>query len=84
MDAMFLLLGRSFIDEGVEMPLYRGRDFPWAYETLKTVIVGLLREITDEKEPFRTSFDKKRSCPYCDFQYLCGTQWIAGRIAGRT
>jgi len=75
-DAMFLLLGRSVIGEGIELPLFSAADPAPAYGLLKDIIMDLLREITDASVPFRPSPDKKRTCPDCAFRYICGTQWI--------
>ena len=77
MNGMFLLLGRSSISEKIELPLFENQEAEKTFEMLKTIIFSLLREIVDGSLPFMTSSDKKNVCPYCDFQYICGTQWIA-------
>ncbi|MCL5022519.1 MAG: PD-(D/E)XK nuclease family protein, partial [Nitrospirae bacterium] len=76
LNALFLLLGRSRIDEKLELPLFDPASPGDAYEPAKTVIFTLLQEITDPSVPFSASTDRKRACPSCDFPYFCGTQWI--------
>lgn len=77
LNGMFLLLGRSSISEKIELPLFENQEAEKIFEMLKKIIFSLLREIVDSSSPFMTSIDKKNVCPYCDFQYICGTQWIA-------
>ena len=43
---------------------------------LERVIFRLLEEIVDSSIPFIPVRDTKGTCPYCDYQYICGTQWI--------
>jgi ATP-dependent helicase/nuclease subunit B len=74
--AMFLLLGRSLINPEIELPLFADSEPEKAYDVIKTVILNLLREIVDQRVPFEPTADKKEACPYCDFQYMCGTQWV--------
>src|SRR5208283_1328535 len=76
LNALFLLLGRSNVNETAELPLFEGSSPPEVYAALQAVIFGLLREITDPLIAFKASDDSKKACPKCDFQYLCGTQWI--------
>jgi len=76
LEGMFLLLGRSLINPGIELPLFRDTDPETAYEKLKRIVLSLLGEIVSHKIPFSPTSDKKNTCPYCDFQYVCGTQWI--------
>jgi len=75
---MFLLLGRSAINKEIELPLFDTNDDGTKFDVLKTVILGLLGEIVDPDVPFGASSNRKNSCPKCDFQYICGTQWITG------
>jgi ATP-dependent helicase/nuclease subunit B len=75
---MFLLLGRSAIDREIELPLFDTNDDGTKFNVLKTVILGLLGEIVDPDVQFGASSNRKNSCPKCDFQYICGTQWITG------
>jgi hypothetical protein len=76
LNALFLLLGRSRISSDIEIPLFDGPSAYDIYGMLKTVIFKLLREITDPFVPFNPAIDKKKVCPLCDFQYICGTQWV--------
>ncbi|MGO9612329.1 MAG: PD-(D/E)XK nuclease family protein [Dissulfurispiraceae bacterium] len=76
LDALFLLLGRSNVNETAELPLFDGSSAAEVYAALKAVIFGLLKEVTDPRIAFKASDDSKKACPKCDFQYLCGTQWI--------
>jgi ATP-dependent helicase/nuclease subunit B len=76
LEGLFLLLGRASVDRGTELPLFGERDPEEAYAAARKVITGLLGEIVDPDVPFRPAGDRKRSCPGCDFHYLCGTQWI--------
>ncbi len=77
LNGMFLLLGRSSISERIELPLFENQEAEQVFEMLKTIIFGLLREIVDGSLLLTTSGDKKNVCPHCDFQNVCGTQWIA-------
>ncbi len=76
--AMFLLLGRTRMDEGIELPLF-GQDGPPAdaWPRLESVIFGLLREIVSPEVPFAPAADPNAACPYCDFTGICGTGWRA-------
>lgn len=76
LDAMFLLLGRSKISRDVELPLFDGSSPSVMFEKMKVMIFMLLREIIDPLVPFAQANDKKKVCPSCDFQYICGTQWV--------
>ncbi len=76
--AMFLLLGRTRMDEGIELPLFGGEGTPAdALPRLESVIFGLLREIVSPDVPFAPAADPKTACPYCDFTGICGTGWRA-------
>jgi CRISPR/Cas system-associated exonuclease Cas4 (RecB family) len=76
LNAIFLLLGRSKISKEIELPLFDGTSASDTYSPLKAVIFKLLREITDPSVPFGPAADRKRACTFCDFQYICGTQWV--------
>jgi CRISPR/Cas system-associated exonuclease Cas4 (RecB family) len=76
LDALFLLLGRSKISRDVELPLFDGSSPAEMFAPMKTVIFKLLREIIDPLVPFVQANDRKKVCPSCDFQYICGTQWV--------
>jgi len=75
--AMFLLLGRTAMDAGIEMPLFddeaAARD---AWPQLESVIFGLLREIVSPDVPFTPAQDLKSACPWCEFTGICGTAWL--------
>jgi CRISPR/Cas system-associated exonuclease Cas4 (RecB family) len=75
---MFLLLGRFSINKEIELPLFETDDEGTKFDVLKTVILGLLEEIVDQDVPFGAASNRKNSCPKCDFQYICGTQWVTG------
>lgn len=75
-EAVFMFLGRSKIGKEIELPLFNGASPKEVYAPLKTVISKLLKEITDPSVPFRPAIDQKSTCPTCDYQYVCGTQWI--------
>ena len=75
---MFLLLGRSLIKKEIELALFDTDDETAQFDRLRTVIFGLLDEIADLTVPFAATSDRKNSCPRCDFQYICGTQWVTG------
>jgi hypothetical protein len=77
-NALFLLLGRSRISEDIELPLFDGSPPAEMFVPLKAVIFKLLGEIIDPHIPFSPASDVKNACPKCDFQYICGTQWVAG------
>jgi hypothetical protein len=77
---MCLLLGKIRLDSGIEAPLFSGGDDARKqFMRLKAVIGNMLKEIVDPERPFLPAFDMKNTCPYCDFRYICGTQWIVGR-----
>jgi ATP-dependent helicase/nuclease subunit B len=76
-NAMFLLLGRPVLDQGIEVPLFADagearRRMP----ELEEVILALMREIVSPEVPFLPAANGKRACSYCDFQVLCGMQRV--------
>lgn len=74
---LFLLLGRSYLGPDVELPLFGKSDDPAeCFQKVRAVILGLLEEVVDPVMPFTASRDPGRTCPTCDFQPLCGTQWV--------
>jgi ATP-dependent helicase/nuclease subunit B len=76
--AMFLLLGRTQMDAGIEMPLFdNDRPAAEAWPLLRQVIFGLLNEIASPDVPFAPTRDLKSTCPRCDFVGICGTGWLA-------
>jgi CRISPR/Cas system-associated exonuclease Cas4 (RecB family) len=75
-NGMFLLLGRSVINREIELPLFTEKDEEEKYERMESLIFSLLREITDPAVPFSPAADRKKRCPDCSYQYICGMQWI--------
>jgi CRISPR/Cas system-associated exonuclease Cas4 (RecB family) len=78
LNGMFLLLGRSVISRDIELPLFADSESQAAYGVLKTIILRLLQEMVAQEVPFRPTHNRKGACPDCNFQVLCGTQWIMG------
>lgn len=76
LDGMFLLLGKSLINSDIELPLFPGSMPESEYETLRKIIFSILEEIVSPEIPFKSALEKKNTCPYCDFRYVCGTQWV--------
>ncbi len=76
LEALFLLLGSSKISNEIELPLCDFSVIVDTYKLLKEVIFKLLAEISDPLIPFSPATEVKKACPNCDFQYICGTQWI--------
>jgi len=76
MNAAYLMLGQTLMGPDIEVPLFGDDNADSIYESLNIVIKSLLREITDPEVPFVPAHDMKRSCPDCDFRFICGTQWI--------
>ncbi len=79
LNGMFLLLGRSAINNDIELPLCNDSDVERDYGIMQGIILSLLKEITDINTPFKIPQNKEKICPNCDFKYICGTQWIGGR-----
>ncbi|MBI5181840.1 MAG: PD-(D/E)XK nuclease family protein [Nitrospirae bacterium] len=79
LNAMFLLLGRSVINNDIEHPLCDDSDVEGAYKTMQDIILSLLKEIIDISMPFAPAKNKEDTCPSCDFRNICGAQWIGGR-----
>jgi CRISPR/Cas system-associated exonuclease Cas4 (RecB family) len=76
LSGVFLLLGQTIINKDIELCLFENGDEEHVFATLKAVIFRLLREIVDPVYPFKPTSDKKATCPNCNFNYICGTQWI--------
>ncbi len=76
--AMFLLLGRTRMDEGIEVPLFgEGVRPAEAWPLLEAVLFGLLEEIASPEVPFAPAADPASACRFCDFTGICGTGWLA-------
>ena len=75
--AMFLLLGRTEMDERIEVPLFENSaDARTAWPVLEKVIFELLAEIISADVPFSPAADLKSACPQCPFTGICGTGWL--------
>ncbi len=75
LEGLFLLLGKASVDNQIELPLFGEREPVETFAALRKVISGLLDEIVDPDVPFRPAAERKESCAFCDFRYICGTQW---------
>jgi hypothetical protein len=75
--AMFLLLGRTLMDAGIELPLFEETAAVHeSWPVLERVIKDLLQEIVSPDVPFSPAADLRAVCPRCDFTALCGTGWL--------
>jgi hypothetical protein len=74
--AMFLLLGRTVLDEKIESPLFAEGAAAEGWPIVESVIFSLLREIASPEVPFSPALDPKSACPRCDFTGICGTAWL--------
>jgi len=76
--AMFLLLGRARLTRGIELPLFADQEEASRERPrLLAVLGGILAEIVSADVPFSPTEDRKRRCPTCDFNGICGTRWLA-------
>ncbi|SPQ00267.1 conserved hypothetical protein [Candidatus Sulfobium mesophilum] len=76
LDGIFLLLGRCLINEEIELRIFDSPPEEESLKMLRSIILNLLSEIVDSRAPFVSAGGKRETCIYCDFQYICGTQWI--------
>ena len=77
LNGMFLFIGKTRISRDIEFPLFDDRSHARStYILLRDIIFRVLNEIADPSIPFTPTQDKKTRCPSCNFQPLCGTQWI--------
>jgi ATP-dependent helicase/nuclease subunit B len=75
--AMFLLLGRTLMDAGIELPLFEEQAAVHeSWPVLERVIKDLLEEIVSPDVPFSPTPDLRSVCPRCDFTAICGTGWL--------
>jgi hypothetical protein len=75
--ALFLLLGRTLMDAGIELPLFEDAGAVHeSWPVLERVIQTLLKEIISPDVPFSPAPDLKAVCPRCDFTAICGTGWL--------
>jgi len=71
-DCMFLLLGRTRIDPGIEVSLFKNEaEFRENFGNLTRIIFSLLREIVDPDQPFLPTTDPKRNCGRCAYGSIC-------------
>jgi hypothetical protein len=71
-DCMFLLLGKSRIDFGIEVPLFKNEaEFKKNFGNLTQVIFSLLREIVSADQPFLPTINPKKNCDGCLYGYIC-------------
>jgi CRISPR/Cas system-associated exonuclease Cas4 (RecB family) len=76
LNGIFLLLGRTGMNRGIELRLFEGGDEEETYLLLRNIIILLLREIVDPDQTFKPAQDRKASCPGCEYKCICGTQWV--------
>jgi CRISPR/Cas system-associated exonuclease Cas4 (RecB family) len=71
-DCMFLLLGRTRIDTGIEVSLFKNEtEFRENFGKLNHILFSLLREIVDPDQPFLPTTDPKRNCGRCAYGSIC-------------
>jgi hypothetical protein len=74
-DSMFLLLGKTRVDEGIELPLFEdGDDREERLNDLRRIIFILLAEIVDPHRPFEAPRMERRACRSCPFGQICTNQ----------
>ncbi|MBF0486889.1 MAG: PD-(D/E)XK nuclease family protein [Nitrospirae bacterium] len=71
LNGVFIQLGRTYMDEDIEIPLFKGEG--QRFEPLLDVINGTLDEIHDLNTPFNPTANSKDVCPQCQYRYMCGT-----------
>ncbi len=80
MQAAYLDLGRNRLDEGAEVFFCEeNQDRGEKFAVAKDVVLYLLSEIADPRIPFKPTSEPDKACPYCEFRYICGTQWAGGK-----
>jgi ATP-dependent helicase/nuclease subunit B len=80
LNGMFLFIGKTRISRDIEFSLFDNRVHAEStYSLLCDIIFRILDEITDPSIPFTPTENKRACCPSCNFQYVCGTQWIMKR-----
>jgi hypothetical protein len=74
-DSMFLLLGKTRMDEGIELPLLKdGDDREQRLNDLHRIIFILLGEIVDPHRPFEAPRMERQVCRNCPFDQICTNQ----------
>ena len=76
LDAMYLMLGVSDIGSNIELKLIGDSDPHEVYNLMQAILSALLSEISDPGVSFTAATERKKTCPYCDFRFVCGTQWV--------
>jgi CRISPR/Cas system-associated exonuclease Cas4 (RecB family) len=80
LNGMFLFIGKTRISRDIEFSLLDNQmNAESTYSLLRDIIFRILDEIADPSIPFTPTQDKRTRCPFCNFQYVCGTQWITKR-----
>ncbi|MEO5355721.1 MAG: PD-(D/E)XK nuclease family protein [Nitrospirae bacterium YQR-1] len=73
LNAMFLMLGRNYLNEKIELPLFTAKDdVSEVYGKLSGIITALIKETNNVNIPFTPASERKSICPYCDYANLCG------------
>jgi CRISPR/Cas system-associated exonuclease Cas4 (RecB family) len=74
-DSMFLLLGKTRVDEGIELPLFEDGDHrEERLNDLHRIIFILLAEIVDPHRPFEAPRMERRACRSCPLGQICTNQ----------
>ncbi|MCX8011820.1 MAG: PD-(D/E)XK nuclease family protein, partial [Desulfobacterota bacterium] len=76
-DCFFLLLGKNFIDQDIELPLFEDEDRNGLEEKLaclQHIIFALLKEIIDPYQPFIPTPNPKNQCRLCIYANICGNR----------
>ncbi|QWR77984.1 PD-(D/E)XK nuclease family protein [Candidatus Magnetomonas plexicatena] len=73
LNAMCLMLGRNYINEKIEAPLFTADDnIAEVYDKLSHIITDIIKEIDNVNIDFAPTSDRKNICPNCDYVNLCG------------
>lgn len=72
-----IFLGKRILDDKTEFGLFESQEeaAEW-YPKLERIILSMVKEITDIRQPFIPTEDIDDDCPSCPFKFICGTQWI--------
>lgn len=74
---MFLMLGKSSITRNIEEWLFTDdADHDECVRLVEHVMGTLLDEIVNPDSLFEPTTIPAKSCPWCEFQSLCGTRWV--------
>ncbi|MBF0519673.1 MAG: PD-(D/E)XK nuclease family protein [Nitrospirae bacterium] len=73
LNAMCLMLGRNYLNEKIEAPLFTADDnIAEVYKKLIYIITTIIKEIDNVNINFTPTSDRKKICPNCDYINLCG------------